>query len=407
MPPFIPRSSLFIVVLGAILTTINLQALPAHAAPQSITFGISSSLTPGWTPEPRYTAGIHAAFKEARDAGGIRGVYNPYLRFMEGGVNATVETNLATMFSDSTIDFVLATPGTSATRASEPTFIAQNTVMIAPMTGFVALHTNFHPYVINVRASYGDEAIAQLNELVGRHKSRFVLIISTGVVPLETYVGGLEQAGLKFLDIYTTDYDPVAAAQKALRDKADAIIMSVLLSSGAAVIDAIANETSRNSSYTVPILATGSYAADSYLNYIRQKNYHNMEVYQAQVVPHPEGGSKVAASFRKAITAYEGVAAGQFDFISIEGYIVGRFVCEILRHIPIGTVFSRQTVKETIYSTRMFRVDDVLLGPYSDNCDFPTPSDGRSSMCNCTQGMRLVDTVYLEKPSYRFVPVSS
>eukprot|EP00760_Papus_ankaliazontas_P038435 PhM_4_TR9132/c0_g2_i2/m.34669 len=55
----------------------------------------------------------------------------------------------------------------------------------------------------------------------------------------------------------------------------------------------------------------------------------------------------------------------------------------------------------------MFGVDDVLLGPYSDNCKFPTPSDGRSSMCNCTQGMRLVDTVYLEKPSHRFVPLTS
>eukprot|EP00760_Papus_ankaliazontas_P038456 PhM_4_TR9132/c0_g2_i7/m.34676 len=381
-----------------------------NASPQPITFGLASSLSYGWNPEPRYAAGIHAAFKEARDTGGARAVFGPFLRFTDGGVNATMTSNLEDLFNDSTVDFVLATPGTVAARQSEGMFISNNNVMIAPMTGYVPIHTDFHPHIINVRAGYTDEAIAQLNELVGRrHKSRFVLIYSSTVVPLAAYVDSLEKSRLKFLDIYTVfdlrESDPVALVQKALRDKAEAIILAVLLSSATSVIDAIANETARNQSYTVPIIATASYGADEYLNYIRVKQYNNIELYQTQVVPHPEGGSKVAASFRRAMAAYEG-AATQFDFVAMEGYIVGRFVSEILRHIP-GTVFSRQIIKDTIYSTRMFRVDDVLLGPYSDNCDFPTPSDGRSSMCNCTQGMRLVDTVYLEKPSHRFVPLTS
>eukprot|EP00760_Papus_ankaliazontas_P038442 PhM_4_TR9132/c0_g2_i3/m.34681 len=323
----------FLVMLGVVFITVN-PTLQAHAAPRTITFGISASMSGGaWKPGPRYTAGIHAAFKEARDAGGVRGDYDPYLRVMDDQYNTTMTaSNLAALFSDTTVDFVLGTVGTGPTRESEATYIAQNTVMIAPMMGYVPIHTEFHPYIVNVRASYGDEAVAMINLAVSKHMTRIGLLYLLGIVPLELYEDSMAQIGHKFTVVESyisgTSIDAANFARIVLERGSQALVIFCTTDAASKVIDEVARQSQANPNYTVPIIISASGSGDDLLEHIRDNNY-NLELYQTQVVPHPEGGSELAASFRRAITAYEGPAA-QLDFLAVEGYIVGRFVCEIL-----------------------------------------------------------------------------
>eukprot|EP00760_Papus_ankaliazontas_P038446 PhM_4_TR9132/c0_g2_i5/m.34695 len=239
----------FLVMLGVVFITVN-PTLQAHAAPRTITFGISASMSGGaWKPGPRYTAGIHAAFKEARDAGGVRGDYDPYLRVMDDQYNTTM-TNLAALFSDTTVDFVLGTVGTGPTRESEATYIAQNTVMIAPMMGYVPIHTEFHPYIVNVRASYGDEAVAMINLAVSKHMTRIGLLYLLGIVPLELYEDSMAQIGHKFTVVESyisgTSIDAANFARIVLERGSQALVIFCTTDAASKVIDEVARQSQAN-----------------------------------------------------------------------------------------------------------------------------------------------------------------
>eukprot|EP00760_Papus_ankaliazontas_P038431 PhM_4_TR9132/c0_g2_i1/m.34687 len=394
----------FLVMLGVVFITVN-PTLQAHAAPRTITFGISASMSGGaWKPGPRYTAGIHAAFKEARDAGGVRGDYDPYLRVMDDQYNTTM-TNLAALFSDTTVDFVLGTVGTGPTRESEATYIAQNTVMIAPMMGYVPIHTEFHPYIVNVRASYGDEAVAMINLAVSKHMTRIGLLYLLGIVPLELYEDSMAQIGHKFTVVESyisgTSIDAANFARIVLERGSQALVIFCTTDAASKVIDEVARQSQANPT-TQCLLSSQPRGAVT----ICWSTFATTTTTSSCTRPRWCRTQRVGQSSPPA-SAEPSRPTKALPLSSISSqWRATLSAASSARSCP-GTIFSRQTIKETIFSTRMFGVDDVLLGPYSDNCKFPTPSDGRSSMCNCTQGMRLVDTVYLEKPSHRFVPLTS
>ena len=72
------------------------------------------------------------------------------------------------------------------------------------------------------------------------------------------------------------------------------------------------------------------------------------------------------------------------DPLSLEGYIAGRLVIEVLRGIPAARV-TRAAVLDQVYNTRLFVVDDLTLGAFNREyrgCD--------AIVCGCNAGLRSV-----------------
>ena len=66
--------------------------------------------------------------------------------------------------------------------------------------------------------------------------------------------------------------------------------------------------------------------------------------------------------------------------------MVGRFIVEALRRTPVLT---RANFMKAIYTTKLFGIDNLLAGPYSNDCVHdPGTAIGKSSLCKCNTGFR-------------------
>eukprot|EP00760_Papus_ankaliazontas_P030245 PhM_4_TR4686/c0_g2_i1/m.105985 len=305
---------------------------------------------------------------------------------------------------------VLGTMGTVNTVVAEPYFIKQNNVMVGALTGYHPLRITVHPYMINVRPSYGDEAIKMIQYLVSeKHHTRISTLFSSSAAPMDIVRDAMSNVGLKLHNEFETpidDYD--AIVRKALTDRTQSIMLLCTETTSFPFLLKFKAAVRGNASYanqTLPLFFAASNVGNIIRDFVRDNDMMDIiELYQTQIVPNPNSQtSALATSYRSAMIAAHGPST-TFDFLSMEGYVVGRLVASILSSV-VGTL-TRESFKETIFRTRLFAIEDVILGPYTDNCKFPTASTGRSSMCNCTQGMRLVSAHHINHVTGEYIEIS-
>ena len=97
---------------------------------------------------------------------------------------------------------------------------------------------------------------------------------------------------------------------------------------------------------------------------------------------------RAASKYRAALSSYEGINP-RFDFYSFEGYLAGRLVIEIVkRTYPV----TRTEFMNAVYATRLYEIDGLMLGPYSDDCKLDrrkSPFEGRSSIVPLQSGVAI------------------
>eukprot|EP00760_Papus_ankaliazontas_P021916 PhM_4_TR18763/c1_g1_i4/m.4296 len=149
------------------------------------------------------------------------------------------------------------------------------------------------------------------------------------------------------------------------------------------------------------VVMTGSWNGDDNRNHWKAKGYNPNSLLTMQATPHPlSTTSQAAVRYREAMHKYEGVVDGQFDYFSFEGYLAGRFTIEVMKRTYELT---RQGMLDAVYGTRLFQIEEFMVGPFSRDCLYATPhSKGRSSYCNCSQGLRYLASSVLNK-DYEFV----
>eukprot|EP00760_Papus_ankaliazontas_P005458 PhM_4_TR1259/c0_g1_i2/m.81289 len=154
-----------VLLLFAVLTTPN----PTQAAANEIVFGQSAAITgTGWTPGGRVVTGINAAFKVANDAGGIYG-RKLVLRSYDDHGNATLmEGYTNTLISMPDVVALVGYTGTAVSQVAAGIAEQNKIILFGPMTGHESVRQRnpMNPYVVHVRASYVDEAVATYKAFV-------------------------------------------------------------------------------------------------------------------------------------------------------------------------------------------------------------------------------------------------
>ena len=382
------------------------------AAVNEIIFGQSASFSGGvWENGGRFKAGIEAAFAEVNAAGGVN---NRTLRLVSVDDQydaAKIPANVAKLLAENNLIAFAGFTGSPTVVAAVPYATTAKMPMIGPLTGTASIRKTFNPYVINVRAGYDDEAMAMLKLLVEVKRLKRISICyqndAFGLPSANSFVAGLAKIAMSPSGMHPfklsalTTFNYTSYADTVAANKPQALVFFSTATFVTSFLTAISEINGTKDIFYV----LSSFTPATYITYLREKGLDPTHFYQTQIVPHPlSRASNMSIRYRAAMQSFEGATNAVFDYVSLEGYVLGRFLIDALWRTKTLT---KEGLLDAIYSTRMFTLDELLAGPFSNTCDSSATSlSGRSSLCNCNQGLRFVSTTGLTA-SYEFTVAAS
>ena len=265
--------------------------------------------------------GIQAAFHEQNQAGGVHGrtlelttlddQYEPHLAY----------GTALTLIARERVFALIGGVGTPTSRAASPLANAQGVPFIAPFTGAGFLRDAELENVVNLRASYRQEAeemVARLTEDLGI--TRVAVMYqndSYGQSGLDGVVDALERRGLELAAswYYQRNSDAVKAAVfNIVEADPEAVIMIGAYAPVAKAITVAREDID-------PVFMAVSFVGSNAL--AQELGSDGAGVYVTQVVPLPNDTSVPAvAAYRDALKAFD--ASAEPGFVSLEGYLAGR-----------------------------------------------------------------------------------
>ncbi|MYB77050.1 MAG: ABC transporter substrate-binding protein [Chloroflexi bacterium] len=265
--------------------------------------------------------GIQAAFHEQNQKGGVHGrmleltslddQYEPHLAYE----NTFKLINVQRVFA------LIGEVGTPTSRSASPLANAEGVPFIAPFTGAGFLREAELENVVNLRASYQQEAeemVARLTEDLGI--TRVAVLYqndSYGQSGLDGVVDALAKRGLEPVAswYYQRNSDAVKAAVfNIVAANPEAVIMIGAYAPVAKAITVARADID-------PIFMAVSFVGSNAL--AQELGPAGAGVYVTQVVPLPDDTSvPVVAAYRAALTAFDPNAVP--GFVSLEGYLAGR-----------------------------------------------------------------------------------
>lgn len=347
-----------IIVLFFILIFGGIQYVNADDA-QTIHFGQTAALHgPAKALGTGMNDGLMAAFKEINEQGGIQGKLLKLTAYDDGYEPDQAIENTKRLIEVDNVFALVGGVGTPTANAIEPITSKAKIPFIGPFTGAEFLRNPYKRYVVNVRGSYWQET----EELVERLTadlgvSRIAIFYqddSYGRAGLSGVKRALEKRNLELVAEGTYKRNTTAvksAILKIRKSKPDAIVMVGAYKPCAEFIR-IAKTVNLN-----PLFVNISFVGSDAL--AQELGDDGKGVIISQVVPFPFSSqdSDLVAAYQKAIKAYKSDA--HFDFVSLEGYLVGRVAIEVLKHIE-GEI-TAESFLDTLYDMKDIKIDDVLL----------------------------------------------
>ena len=272
--------------------------------------------------------GIRAAFEERNRQGGVHG-----RRLDLVSLDDTYEPDLAIANTRRLIEVeqvfaLVGAVGTPTSNAAEPIASAAEVPYIGPFTGAEFLRSRSRPMVINVRASYfqeTEEMVERLSSDLG--VSRIGILYQDDSYGLAGYKGlsrALKRRKLQIEGVGTYPRNTTAVKAAVLdlsRARPEAVVIIGAYRPVAASI-----RWARLLGFD-PVFINISFVGSNAL--ARELGEAGNGVLVTQVVPFPGDDSvPVVAAYHRALAEHSpGTEPG---FVSLEGYIVGRFVAESL-----------------------------------------------------------------------------
>ena len=374
-----------------------------------IVFGQSASFSGDiWINGIPYRAGTLAAFKEINDQGGFN---NRSLRLvsLDDQYNAAkVPGNVAQLLTEPNLLALVGFTGSAPSVAGAALATAAKLPYIGPLTGTPDLHRAQDKYVINLRSGYGDEVMAMLKLLVEKKLYKRIALIyqndSFGIPAKVAITAAMENMKMSLVGLfaYTSGvYDNMdARAAEAWAGRPQGIVMFTVIGFYEKFLASMRKITSERITYV-----SGSWMSDSVRDLIKKdSSIDPTDFYQTQVVPHPlSTTSNISANYRRAMKAYDGRTT--YDYVSLEGYVLGRFLVEALWR---SRTVTPAEYLDAIYRTKMFDLDEMLAGPFSTTCASGEDSSlaTRNSLCFCNQGLRYVQVTEITS-TYEYDPTLS
>lgn len=276
--------------------------------------------------------GLLAAFEEINRAGGVGG-RKLALKSVDDGYEPekTIEATKKIIAEDKVFALV-GSVGTPTSKAGQPIASAAKIPFIGPFTGAEFLRNPYNRYVVNIRSSYFQETEAWIEHLTKD------LGISKIAILYQDDAFGL--AGLEGVNRAMKKRNMALVATGSFRRNTEAIksaLLDIMKAEPEAVVTVapykpvakfikLARQVKLNAVF-VAISFVGSDAL------AKELAGEGDGVIVSQVVPFPRDKSlPVVASYQAALAALDSKA--QPNFVSLEGYLVGRLVVETLKRLP-------------------------------------------------------------------------
>ena len=308
-----------------------------------------------------YRAGILAAFGERNAVGGINGRSLELVTLDDGYEPGQAAANAERFVAEDDVLAVIGGVGTPTSRRIAPVLRAAGIPFVGHVTGAGFLRdAKQYPNVVNLRASYQDEIRMLVNHTIRDHgKSRFGIIYQDdafGRSGLKGYKVALDEHSLPLLAkaAFSRNTHAVHASLFSLaKADLDVILLVGTYTSNADIIN-MANSLGHDY-----VMANLSFV----LSYELRKRIEtpSNKIVVTKVVPDVnDSDSRVVRSFRRSLRM-ESRRRGESDSlalneVSLEGYILGRFVIEVLERM--GDELTRERFLERALHSGPVAIED-------------------------------------------------
>jgi len=343
--------------------------LPAHAEPgvydDRIVFGQSAAFEgPAASLGTDIRNGILAAFDEINRAGGVKGRKLELVSYNDGYEPELAIINTNRLIEQDNVFALIGEVGTPTSRAVQPLAREYRVPFIGAFTGAAFLRDPGLTNVINIRASYDQETEELIGYLVDERGLKRIAILyqddTYGSAGLSGVVAALNRRGLELVADGTYMRNTTAVKRAALtirKANPDAIIIIGAYKPAAEFIR-VARSIGVDALFlTVSFVGSNALAADL--------GSEGSGVVVSQVVPlYHDTDIPVVSSFHNAMaklseTVGRDLMVDGLGFVSLEGYITGRLVVDVLQ--DLGNNPTREAFIETFEELRTYGVDDFTL----------------------------------------------
>ena len=312
----------------------------------------------------RYRAGILAAFQEVNDTGGVNGREIGLVSRDDAYEPERAASNANWFVSSNEVFAVIGGVGTPTAKRIAPTLRRANVPFVGHLTGGDFLGDgDRYPNVVNVRTQYDEEThrlVAHMFEEMGAR--RFGIIYqedALGRSLLASFESALKSVNLSILAKASySRHTHAVHASVFIMGKADLDAVFLATVTGPAA-DAINTSRALGHGYAVGLL--------SFIDLTRLApllDYPNERIVLTRVTPDIADDSvAVVHRFHRALAAWNTAepkaAAHVADSNALEGYLLGRFIIEVLRRMP-GEL-TREAFLATALGLEPFVIDDWVI----------------------------------------------
>ena len=272
--------------------------------------------------------GIRAAFEERNRHGGVHGRSLDLVSLDDTYEPGLAIANTRRLIEDDQVFALVGAVGTPTSNAAEPIASAAGVPYIGPFTGAEFLRSRSRPMVLNVRASYFQETEEMVERLASDlGMSRIGILYQDDSYGLAGYKGlsrALKRRKLQITGVGTYPRN-TTAVKTALLDLSHSQPEAVVIIGAYRPVAAFIH-WSRLLGFD-PVFINISFVGSNALAHELGEAGNGVLV--TQVVPFPGDDSvPVVAAYQRALAEHS--PESEPGFVSLEGYIVGRFVVEAL-----------------------------------------------------------------------------
>ena len=272
--------------------------------------------------------GILVAFNEANEAGGVHGRMLE-LAFRDDAYEPEAAiANTSALIQEDKVFALVGAVGTPTSRSAVPVAAAEGVPYVAPFTGAEFLRSPSYEHILNVRASYYQETAEMVNRLItDLGITRIAVMYQDDSFGRAGYQGvriALADLGTEpvAIGIYPRNTKAIKTALLDLRQGEPEAVIMIGAYEPVAHLVSWARHTGFN-----PEFMTVSFVGSNAL--ARELGEQGKGVYVTQVVPFPTDSSvPIVADYLNALRLH--APGDEPGFVSLEGYIAGRFVIEVV-----------------------------------------------------------------------------
>eukprot|EP00667_Euglena_gracilis_P003085 EG_transcript_3091 len=345
----------------------------------------------------RSSAGIRAAFQEANDAGVLQ--RNVTLITLDDfGDGSVALQNVKLLNSTYNAQLIAGINGNGPFEQILP-FVVQNHIpLVGPMVGLSNTRSPFQDVVINLRPSFKDEMVAQARFLVEYVRlDRIACVFANDQMGVELYNTLVTILGVVGLNLVSWGSFVANGTATNMAPARDAVLRAprqpqvvVLVGQDTQVGQFVQEwQLDPRADLNCTFMFLSVSATPTMGNALGTANWP--KVFFTRTVPPVSGDYDIARRFKRVAAKYNLPTSYVLGQVCFEGYIVGRFIIEVLKGIGLGRIYNREAFLDEVYNTRIFYLDDMpvgLLGRNVAGCEL--------SICNCSSGMRQVFVATLD-----------